>query len=739
MKNKELLIFGPLVFLIVGFAVVHTSLDGRGSISLGFNERDFDVRFSKAVLNGEDIQISDSGQRISFSQSIDDVTLEYEIENNSSNYDADLDVVCSLDYQDEEITMTNTLDKESVAAHDKTSGSVDVKIPYYRSLYNTIIKDAVDDNKPSEFVTSLAGINYGAISSDTNGKGIYRLASMEEEGDTPVYFYRGDIDNNHVLYARFCWKIVRTTETGGIKLVYNGEPSESGSCASNTGDSSLIGSDKFNIYNSIPSYSGYMYGYIGYENKGIVEKQTMILSQRASNMTGKAYGIGVSYNNETKKYSLDNVEYFTDGADPSKLVGKYSYFSDNASYGVDTVHYITKVVGDIAYYYDIVLGEKSSLDVFDNYYYIRQFASSYSINEDGTFTLNNPIHVRPENWYNDYSKYNNWYVCGNLETTCDNLYQIRNNETIMSMFPVAMYADDFIYVDNNFQLKDPVLVDWSDNYSNLNRYRYTCLTGTDSCSDIYYVFFADNDYVGAFKYHDNLHIEDISELINENKTNSTIKSRVDAWYEQNILGRTFSNYLEDTVWCNDRKLLNDKTWFINNAPLNFPFLEYNAINYEASPTDGYKCFNVNDSFTVDLKNGNGALKYPIGLLTSNEVTFAGSGIFKSNASFYLQIGVSWFTMTPWHVKYFSSRNVLEAKSLALYAWGYLVDYSNNVGSGIRPSVSLKNDVLYSSGDGTGDNPYVISGLREHKDYPSSVNVTCDLNIRALERNEYVLK
>ena len=38
----------------------------------------------------------------------------------------------------------------------------------------------------------------------------------------PVYYYKGNVENNNVLFAGFCWKIVRTTETGGVKLIYNG-------------------------------------------------------------------------------------------------------------------------------------------------------------------------------------------------------------------------------------------------------------------------------------------------------------------------------------------------------------------------------------------------------------------------------------------------------------------------------------------------------------------------------------
>ena len=51
----------------------------------------------------------------------------------------------------------------------------------------------------------------------------------------PIYYYRGNVTKNNVKFANFCWKIVRTTETGSIKFVYNGVPGEDGSC-DNTGE-----------------------------------------------------------------------------------------------------------------------------------------------------------------------------------------------------------------------------------------------------------------------------------------------------------------------------------------------------------------------------------------------------------------------------------------------------------------------------------------------------------------------
>lgn len=43
-----------------------------------------------------------------------------------------------------------------------------------------------------------------------------------ESNTNPIYYYRGAVDNNNVIFGGYCWQIVRTTDTGGIKMIYNG-------------------------------------------------------------------------------------------------------------------------------------------------------------------------------------------------------------------------------------------------------------------------------------------------------------------------------------------------------------------------------------------------------------------------------------------------------------------------------------------------------------------------------------
>ena len=57
-----------------------------------------------------------------------------------------------------------------------------------------------------------------------------------------VYFNKC-ADKRNIKFAGYCWQMIRTTETGGIKMVYNGEPVD-GKCESTRGDhKGIVGAD----------------------------------------------------------------------------------------------------------------------------------------------------------------------------------------------------------------------------------------------------------------------------------------------------------------------------------------------------------------------------------------------------------------------------------------------------------------------------------------------------------------
>ena len=140
-----------------------------------------------------------------------------------------------------------------------------VSKPLGRDLVELVKNGAVVDNTRSTYVSSSRGIDFSSTSSNTNGKGVYIFGGTEND-TYPIYYYRGDVDNNNIKFANFCWKIVRTTETGGIKLIYNGEPNRNGGCTSVGRSSMFPDYSSFNSLRDDNAYVGYMYGRAGASN-----------------------------------------------------------------------------------------------------------------------------------------------------------------------------------------------------------------------------------------------------------------------------------------------------------------------------------------------------------------------------------------------------------------------------------------------------------------------------------------
>ena len=111
------------------------------------------------------------------------------------------------------------------------------------------------------------------------------------------------------------------------------------------------------------------------------------------------------------------------------------------------------------------------------------------------------------------------------------------------------------------------------------------------------------------------------------------------------------------------------------------------------------CLQQNDAFTVsDTTNGNGALTYPIGLITTDEAVLAG-GWNVSNNGYYLYSGSPYWTSSP--EAFNGSLAVVMCVNLAGFT-GY--SYSVNFFNGVRPVFNLSSEIL-KNGDGTASNPF----------------------------------
>ena len=246
-----------------------------------------------------------------------------------------------------------------------------------------------------------------------------------------------------------------------------------------------------------------------------------------------------------------------------------------------------------------------------------------------------------------------------------------------------------------FSLKNPITVLGKQIGSNYIGY-YMIGTGTSSSASSSYI--SKITYIDvnvAYEFGVTVYVSGTSskEVAQTNTNDSTIKKYLDDWYKNNILGTENEKYLKDNIFCNDRSFSSNNTGTGAGA---------SVTNYRWSINDTstitLKCPQQNDAFTVnDTLHGNGALTYPIGLLTADEVALAG-GYKSSNTGYYLRSFNPFWTLTP---------NSFNPGSPYFYKIGYEGTIGTELlysSSGVRPVLNLSPEVL-QNGDGSMSNPY----------------------------------
>ena len=464
---------------------------------------------------------------------------------------------------------------------------------------------------------------YGTIKKRAKTDTTYLALYTGEGSDTyanPVYYYKGNVQNNNVLFGGFCWKIVRTTETGGVKIVYNGVQKD-GSC-NNTGTDSQIGTSTFNNDSNSPAYVGYMHNTVyPYSSKVIIN---------STSFSGtKAYGVSASYNMTHFTYTLTNAKTIdVSSSNISTLVGKYTCNQSATTATCSNLWYIVGYSGTTIYYYSLSGGDLDGTDNGSNYV----FGKSFTYN--GSYSLSDTTTIHSDNWATKKTTVNNYhYTCLSSGTTCSSIYYVS-------------------YINNGTAY-------------------YTTLTGGKSV----------NDALNEMLYADDV-----------NRNDSEIKKYIDIWYENNLKDK-YDDKLEDTVFCNDRRILDLNGWNPNGGDTTSSLLFKNGSTNNKSLV----CTNETDSFSMSNPKAN--LNYPIGLLSMPELRLAGFGsshYFNNEQRVWLAspIGFSDFTAV-------GMTNSVDFVGSNVFRSG-----------GVRPSVSLKPKTYFSSGDGSFTKPFVIGDAVE---------------------------
>ena len=169
-------------------------------------------------------------------------------------------------------------------------------------------------------------------------------------------------------------------------------------------------------------------------------------------------------------------------------------------------------------------------------------------------------------------------------------------------------------------------------------------------------------------------------------TNSQAKTTLESWYQTNI---------------------GSKTDLAKNVASGAYYCEQAKAKYSDSHTSGSTTMTTYNKYTPDFKcttdgNGKGVVNASVGLLTYDEVVYAGGYYNQNNNSYYLYNynGYGFWTMSP--AGFESGSSVWY-----VYSAGYIYySYVHGIYR-LRPVLILNADTKISDGDGTKDNPFIV--------------------------------
>ena len=278
-------------------------------------------------------------------------------------------------------------------------------------------------------------------------------------------------------------------------------------------------------------------------------------------------------------------------------------------------------------------------------------------------------------------------------------------------------------------------------------YNYNGLTSTNNtpasstpCNvtgdDLAFARYDGSNYLSHYndKYNDNAYVgfmygtpgSSSYEETHVNTNPSTVLTNLNKWYT-NVLSKqaNFSdNQLADTIWCNDKSVVTNTTFNPLNLTIRNNFGYGDNTNYywiliSLSYLDegGFTCLyarNENLSkFTVsDTKYGNGALKGygKVGLLTGEEITFAGGVALTDSPTYYLRQNATanmWMGLSSALYLTNGTEDFLPGAYVAGVYNGTLFPYHVNYNGGIRPVIAFTSSIAISSGNGNATNPYKV--------------------------------
>ena len=253
-----------------------------------------------------------------------------------------------------------------------------------------------------------------------------------------------------------------------------------------------------------------------------------------------------------------------------------------------------------------------------------------------------------------------------------------------------------LHNDNTAGVANPC--DAANNSASAAFARYSGTTYKSAFNDDY----EDNAYVG-FKY--GTPGSSTYEDTHANINNSTILTNLETWYTNNL--KTYADTIADTVWCNDKTNVTDTSydpwgWTPNGYGYGKNVTYYGATQRLIS-TNGRT---GGTGPSLKCNSGLSKINSKVGLITADELAYAGYAAALKNTTTYLQENATdtdWLSLSP-------------SVFFSVYAFVWSVNggsgdfgnYSVNSDGGVRPAISLIISTTISGGTGTSEDPYVVN-------------------------------
>ncbi len=588
--------------------------------------------------------------------------------------------------------------------------------------------------------------------------------SLNQDNDYKIYHYfsnNSDETNliknkNNVIFGGLCWKMFRTTDTGGVKLLYNGFP-KNNNCSDYYGADVSINNV---IHVSVQDYYYFSTDFDVDEDKYIIPKGDVKQGSELDSYVGRFMFQITNNNSKTRDayYMISN----------NLGIAFYSRSGDNHTLGVvDNSENLPNSLSNIGY--------KKGKDYKINKKNISSSKSYYSVvkmngfNKYGSIPTikNNKFELEDEKEITSSNKnqmkgyyilnYNNelCYVVGYINNDSYKVITFNKNDGIPNIGEYFLFGSSYIEnPDGTYTLQNTNSIGiekLETQYANMLN-KYTCFSSNENCEKIIYITSVRNSYYtyldGNIKFYKNVNYENghyilsndyiKSETMNENlaafnnyhyfKDNNNDNEISFVYYIENKTlyyitfnnGDNYTNMINNitTQNTNDSLIKTELDIWFKHYLLDYKEYLEDIIYCNNREIENYgglsetgdlsseiimkvdtslKCNKITDSFSVS--NNQAKLEYPTGFITKLEMNLLGN-----------------YSL--------SFDNIRPMTNSIIKPYVYMYNEKN-----INPVISLKKDSFFSSGDGSESNPYIYEGISTRNKINIIIkNETKDLDI-----------